>query len=695
MKLTTIIINHNTRALLQACLQSVFSQTKNIDFEAIVVDNGSTDGSREMLVQDFPQVVTIFNDENKGFAAANNQGIRQAQGEYVLLLNSDTEILNHAIGKTIAFMDHHPDASIAGCKLLNPDGTLQPSCRSFPSAWNLFAEATFLYLLFKKTKLFGGYHKTDFDYAETRQVDVVMGAFMMIRREVFENAGLLDESYFMYTEETDFCYRARQFGFKVYFTPEAQIIHHVAASKKSLYSFHKQLHLSQLLFIRKHFTGIRKALCVFWKRFGLALRVPVYALAGLLRIDRNWLQKALIYAKVLRKSFHINTNLTDQNSKPRVLLVNFSSRGGLAHHVYFLCDALAKIGVDFILLTTRKFELSEQCIHFQCEKKLFSHIKYKSMLLKGLVYCASLFMVFLNVRRLKPRILHLQEIRIPFIEKWLLRYARRQGVKIIFTAHDIVNTDLEHISDSNGLNKVYQWFDSVVAHTESIKQTIASEFDIPLKKITVLPVGEYTMLPSGQLEQPAARKILGIAENRKVALFFGYIRRYKGLNLLLDALAKTKEKMPEIFLIIAGEPKEEMREYYDFLEKYELSKFVFLDIRYIPMEKMSIYFSASDVVVMPYLRVFQSGLVRLAFAHKCPVIATDVGDLSLTVEHGKTGFLIQPNSVQALTEAMQQAFSDQARLHEMGEAGYQMMRERFSWQNIANEMKKLYDLILQ
>jgi GT2 family glycosyltransferase len=309
VKLSIIIINHNTCELLRTCLSSIYKQTQNIVFEVIVVDNGSTDGSREMLAQDFPQVVTIFNDENKGFAAANNQGIRQAKGESVLLLNSDTEILDRAIEKTISFMEQYPEASIAGCKLLNPDGTLQPSCRSFPSAWNLFAEATFLYLLFKKTELFGGYHKSDFSHTETRQVDVVMGAFMMIRREVFEKAGLLDESYFMYTEETDFCYRARQFGFKVYFTPEAQIIHHVAGSKKSTQSYHEHLHLSQLLFIRKHFAGFNKALCVFWKRFGLALRVPVYMLACLLRFDRNRLQKALIYASVLGMSFRRNSKV--------------------------------------------------------------------------------------------------------------------------------------------------------------------------------------------------------------------------------------------------------------------------------------------------------------------------------------------------------------------------------------------------
>lgn len=253
MKLSIIIINFNTRALLQACLQSVFEQTKSFDFEVIVVDNGSSDDSSEMLAQHFPQVRTIFNIDNRGFAAANNQGIQQAQGEFVLLLNSDTEILDRAIDKTVAFLDTHPHIGIAGCKLLNSDGSLQPSCEHFPKPRDYFFESLYLDRLFPKNKFIGHFHLTWFDYSRTIQVDQVMGAFLLIRRSVIEQIGLMDESFFFYAEESDWCWRAKQAGWQVCFFHDAQVIHHCGSSADAISAkMLVQLHESRNRFYRKH-----------------------------------------------------------------------------------------------------------------------------------------------------------------------------------------------------------------------------------------------------------------------------------------------------------------------------------------------------------------------------------------------------------------------------------------------------------
>jgi hypothetical protein len=301
--LSIIIVSYNTRNLLQECLRSIFQETKGLEFEVIVVDNASTDGSREMLEQEFPQVKRIYNSENKGFAAANNQGITKADGEYVLLLNSDTKILDGAVFKTVEFMKQRPEANIVGCKLLNADGTLQPSCRSFPSVWNLFSESLFLYKLFKRTQLFGKYHMSYFDYDSIHEVDVVMGAFMMIRREVFEKVGLFDESYFMYTEETEFCYRAKKQGYKVLFTPLACVFHYGGGSIRNEQSYFEQIHQSQLQFIRANFHGLQKHAGVFLKQLGIAIRVPAYFLLGLLTLNPGLLQKSRFYSSVLVKTF--------------------------------------------------------------------------------------------------------------------------------------------------------------------------------------------------------------------------------------------------------------------------------------------------------------------------------------------------------------------------------------------------------
>jgi len=299
VELSIIVVNYNTKGLLRSCLASIFEQTWRIALEVFVVDNGSTDGSLEVLAHEFGEVQLIANSVNKGFAAANNQGIKKAAGEYILLLNSDTEILNDAISKTLAFMKQHPEASIAGCKLLNKDGTLQPSCRSFPSVWNLFTESFFLYSVFKKIRLFGQYYMTHFDHESIRQVDVVMGAFMLIRREVFTAIGLLDENYFMYAEETDFCYRARQADYKTFFFPGAFIIHLGGGSTFDNQKQFEQLHSALLLFLHKHFTGIRLGAAVGLKKLGVALRVAIYFLAGVMMFNFQQIRKSRYYLRIL------------------------------------------------------------------------------------------------------------------------------------------------------------------------------------------------------------------------------------------------------------------------------------------------------------------------------------------------------------------------------------------------------------
>ncbi len=304
MDLSIIIVNFNTAKLLQACLQSVFEQTVGIEFEIFVVDNASTDDSVSMIRREFPNVHLIVNESNRGFAAANNQAIPIARGRYILLLNSDTKVLDGAIQKTVEFMQAQPEASIVGCKLLNADGSLQPSCMSFPSVWNLFSESLFLYIVFRRSPIFGAYYMSYFDHDEVREVDFVRGAFMMIRREVFDNVGLFDEAYFMYTEEVDLCYRARKLGYRTFFSPSAQIIHYGGGSIESMSRFSEQLHLTQFYFIRKHFQGLRRIAGAFVKGFGLALRVPVYAFVGLITFDIDLLRKSRSYFSILWKVIH-------------------------------------------------------------------------------------------------------------------------------------------------------------------------------------------------------------------------------------------------------------------------------------------------------------------------------------------------------------------------------------------------------
>ncbi len=292
MDLSIIIVNTNERHVLKPCLQSVFAQTKGIDFEVIVVDNASTDGTLEVLANEFPQVKVIPNKENLGFAGANNRGIKEASGKYVLLLNPDTEVLNGAIQKTVEFMNEHPRAGIAGCKLIFPNGKLQASIRSFPTVWNLFVEATFLYKLFSRTKLFGKYYFSYFDYATDIQVDWVSGAYFLIRRETIDKIGILDEQFYLYTEETDYCYRAKQAGFEVWFIPHGEVIHYWGGMSAINKRVAVWMQRSQLLFYQKHYHSYKRYLFITMKYFNLTIRFICYLLGGILLMNKNLITKS-------------------------------------------------------------------------------------------------------------------------------------------------------------------------------------------------------------------------------------------------------------------------------------------------------------------------------------------------------------------------------------------------------------------
>ncbi|MBW8042190.1 MAG: glycosyltransferase family 2 protein [Planctomycetes bacterium] len=297
MNVSIIIVNWNTCEILSDCLVSVYKQTESVEFDVIVIDNHSTDGSVEMIKNKFPQVRLIENPANRGFAVANNQGMAIAKGRYVLLLNSDTIVLDNAITKTVRFADAHPEAVVVGCRVLNPDRTLQPTCFMFPSIINLLFSSSYLYKLFPRSRIFGRERMTWWDRSDVREVDVVTGCVMLVRRTAVEQVGIMDERFFMYGEETDWCYRFRQAGWKVMFTPTAEIIHLGDASSRQVKpEMTLQLRGSILLFFKKHMSELTYGLaCLIICLFFLC-RVPY------------WLGRALLSKTATRR--HLRTAKT-------------------------------------------------------------------------------------------------------------------------------------------------------------------------------------------------------------------------------------------------------------------------------------------------------------------------------------------------------------------------------------------------
>lgn len=228
--LSIIIVSWNTQDLLRKCLSSILDIIGTPQFEVIVVDNGSSDGSAAMVSAEFPQVILVTNDENLGFAKATNQGGKISRGQYFLLLNSDTEASPLSINTCIEYMNSHSDVAIVGCRLEYPSGEAQNSCFRFPSIRGIIFESIGLSKLFPQSALFNCNRYGEAQWSETREVDCVMGSFMMLRSSALETAEVFDDGYFMYAEEVDLCWRMTKGNWKVLYFPKVSIIHHWGGS---------------------------------------------------------------------------------------------------------------------------------------------------------------------------------------------------------------------------------------------------------------------------------------------------------------------------------------------------------------------------------------------------------------------------------------------------------------------------------
>jgi len=268
MDLSIIIVSWRVKDLLKDCLNSIYNKTENLDYEVFVVDNDSKDGTEEMIKQQFPKVNLIVNENNIGFAKANNQAIKISKGDYILLLNPDTKLVDNSIKKAYESMRINNQIGIIGCRMYNPDNTNQPSVRKFPTFFAMFLIMLKLHHLILNTKTMNDYLEKDFDYEKSQEVDQVMGAFFMINRKVIDSIGLLDQHYFIWFEEVDYCRRVKNSGFKIIYLSDCKIIHHYGQSFKQVLNVRKQeiFNRSLLYYFKKHHP--------FYQYLGLLLIYP-------------------------------------------------------------------------------------------------------------------------------------------------------------------------------------------------------------------------------------------------------------------------------------------------------------------------------------------------------------------------------------------------------------------------------------
>lgn len=276
--LSVCIVNWNTREDLHEAIRSVINDRSRLVLEVVVLDNASTDGSAQLVRTQFPEVMLLESTENTGFARGYNRAVAATSGRYILILNPDTVVHSNALVHLVQFLDAQPEVGVAGPRLLNSDGSLQFSCRRFPTLWAAAFRNTVIGRLFPGNHFTRDYLMQDWDHRAPRAVDWVSGAALCVRRQAWEQVGGFDEGFFMYAEDMDWCLRARQSGWDIYYLPTAVITHHIGRSSDQrplamVVAFHR----SMARFYRKHYAakwprGLRLLpLAGVWARAGLVL----------------------------------------------------------------------------------------------------------------------------------------------------------------------------------------------------------------------------------------------------------------------------------------------------------------------------------------------------------------------------------------------------------------------------------------
>lgn len=347
MDLSIIIVNYNVKEFLQNLIHSIEKASQNITKEIIIIDNASDDGSVEFIREKFPQVKLIANNTNLGFGKANNIGLKQASGEYVLLINPDTIVAEDTFEKMIKFFGSNSNVGLAGCKILNPDGTLQLACRrSFPGPWTSFTKVTGLSSVFPKSKIFARYNLTYLDENQTYEVDAISGSFMMMRKEVYDKVGGFDEQFFMYGEDLDLCYRIQKAGYKVYYNHSTKIIHYKGEStKRSSLDETKVFYNAMHLFVKKHLSS--SFLVELILRSAIAVRSFLAFIAVRKFIFLSAIIDFILFNLCLFTAEKIYHNISDWSGFPE-----------FAIPIVYTVPALIQVIVSFVIGNYKKDRLS-------------------------------------------------------------------------------------------------------------------------------------------------------------------------------------------------------------------------------------------------------------------------------------------------------------------------------------------------
>jgi GT2 family glycosyltransferase/glycosyltransferase involved in cell wall biosynthesis len=705
---SVIIVNWNTRDLLRDCLASLMEHTRGCTYEIIVVDNASADGSAEMVRQAFPSVQLLVNDRNRGFAAGCNQGLARAVGRYLLLLNSDTRLDEDAVAGLVAFLDAHPRAGLVGCGLRNADGSTQPSVGHFPSAVGAIGAKL------RRTgrpnsgpwRNFAYPFHTDEEHTRELDVDWVAGAAMLARREVVEGVGGLDESIFLFAEEWDWCYRIRAAGWRILFTPAVQIVHLGSGS----WVFSQRL-LAQsrragiFYFCRKHYGPLSAMIFQCFAGTGAAARMLLAAIAvpfagsrratALQRMREEWESLRWALSPAARRPLKgedlaavvPSPGSRDRSSdvpaprasgRPRILFLDPIGHV-LGAHDHALCTELRRLEFDVTLGTN---DLAHEPPPDAGYRRIVAY--------RGIVGDGWRPGKLANYMRSQRSLLReLREHRYdavlqyyalePHLDAAFVSALRRLGAASVLCVHDVL--PLHRGRDFFGAwRRAFAAPTRLVAFSAFARDQLVEELGLPQERIEVAHLGIERLSSGEAIGRAAARQRLGIPIDEPMVMCFGQLKRSKGLDVLIRAFADVAPRFPAARLWIVGRPL-----YVDLapiigeVRRLGLEDRIVFRTSRVETADVPLWFEAAEVVVLPYLRLYQSDVLLQACAHERPVVATAVGNTPELIRDRETGWLVRPWDALALARAIGEALSNPEEAAQLGQRARQELVERCSW----------------
>jgi glycosyltransferase involved in cell wall biosynthesis len=415
------------------------------------------------------------------------------------------------------------------------------------------------------------------------------------------------------------------------------------------------------------------------------------------------------------------------NSPLKIALYDPSGLGGVCHYTYQLAQNLALMGSDVTVVTTENYELKHLPRNFnitflfkkswikrlglnliapvrwqgsydqepalqngaQADEKSSTLALLKNLRLRIIWLKAAFFFLWK-----RPDLIHFQWLVDRNQEYFFLNLLKLLRFKIVYTVHDLLPQESEACPDHHALEKIYRKADALIVHAESNKREFVSAFNVDPEKIYVIPHGSNDLFYTDKgMSKEAAKEELGVSQKR-VILFFGLIKRYKGLEYLVEAFREVKERLDNVVLIIVGKIYDKDREgfnfYSDLIGQLRSHENVVCVEDYVPLEKIGLYFSASDVVVLPYIRNYTSGVLLSAYAAGRPVVVTDTGGLKESVEDGKSGFVVPPKDTRALAQAIIETVASPDRCNQMGKYAKSLAESNYSWSSVASKTIALY-----